>query len=247
MLSKSIIKYIRSLGTSKNRLQYKSFVVEGDTIAEEWLASNHEIEYVLALDEWILKNKEYINKHPEAKVISVNENELQALSSLKTANKVILSAKMAGDPDKAIAFKQQWYIALDDIRDPGNMGTIIRIADWFGIEQLICSDNCVDCYNPKVVQAAMGSHLRVKITYGNLNQLLSQSGLPIYATCLQGQDIYGLSNIQKGIIVIGNESLGISSDVLALADKKIRIPAKGGAESLNAAVSAGIVCALLIR
>jgi TrmH family RNA methyltransferase len=131
---------------------------------------------------------------------------------------------------------------LDTIQDPGNLGTIIRIADWFGIGQIICSNDCADVYNPKVVQATMGSIGRVKVFYADLEEwLYKQKNIPIYATALEGKDITKMPVIREGMIVIGNESNGIHEGILALTNERITIPGKGKAESLNAAVATGII------
>jgi TrmH family RNA methyltransferase len=139
-----------------------------------------------------------------------------------------------------------WYLALDDIQDPGNMGTIIRIADWFGIHHVVCSPGCVDGYNPKVVQSAMGAHLRVNLYQAPLVPFLSAVQVPKIAAVLKGENIYTVNRMEAGVLIIGNESKGISESVVAMATRQVTIPGKGGAESLNAGVSAGILCALLL-
>lgn len=141
---------------------------------------------------------------------------------------------------------REWILALDGIQDPGNMGTIIRVADWFGIGHIAVAPTCVDVYNPKVVQAAMGGHLRVAIHTADLTTLIQNSRMPVLAAALDGESIYTLNKPEYGILVIGNESKGISAEIMNLATHKITIPRIGGAESLNAAVSAGIICAELV-
>jgi TrmH family RNA methyltransferase len=148
--------------------------------------------------------------------------------------------------EPAIVDNVPWYIALDGIQDPGNMGTIIRIADWFGITDLVCSPGCVDVYNPKVVQSAMGGHLRVRIHHRDLVDFLPALNLPLYAAVLGGTDVYEVGRPESGVLVIGNESRGVSPEVVDLATHRLTIPRKGGAESLNAGVSAGILCALML-
>ena len=138
-------------------------------------------------------------------------------------------------------------LALDTIQDPGNMGTIIRLADWFGIKNIFCSTNCVDVYNPKVVQASMGSISRVRVGYTDILSLLEENKeIPIYAAVLHGKDITKMEKINEGIIVIGNESKGINEEILKLANVQITIPGKGKAESLNAGVAAGIILSHLV-
>jgi TrmH family RNA methyltransferase len=174
----------------------------------------------------------------------VKESELATLSSLQTPNNVLLV--VPAPEKKTVPVLNEWYIALDDLQDPGNMGTIIRIADWFGIRNIVCSPGCVDVYNPKVVQSAMGGHLRVDIYEADLIDFLSANTLPKIAATLGGSNVYEMERLDAGVLIIGNESKGISGKVAAMATKQVTIPRKGGAESLNAGVSAGILCALLL-
>lgn len=246
MLTKAQNKYIRSLTQQKYRKEHNTFIAEGDKIAAEWLASAANIEYIVATADWADKHAELIEKHKEATFCIVKDNELEAISALQTPNQVLLVVHMPAGNDPII-LNDEWAIALDDIRDPGNMGTIIRIADWFGINKLVISPDSVDVYNPKVIQSAMGGHLRVSIHTAELDSFISKANMPVYAATLDGENIYNLNNISKGIILIGNESRGVSEQLVKLATKKITIPRLGGAESLNAAVSAGIICALLLK
>lgn len=243
MLSKAQSKYIRSLSRQKFRHEYMAFIAEGEKIAREWLSSDADIKMVAATEEWARDNASLIAKHPEATRISVSLSELESISQLQTPNHVLLVVTRPDATD--IPNSNEWYLALDDIQDPGNMGTIIRIADWFGIRHVVCSPGCVDVYNPKVVQSTMGSHLRVKTYEASLPEFLAATKLPKYAAALDGSNVYHESRGEAGVLIIGNESKGISAEVMSLATKKITIPAKGGAESLNAAVSTGILCALL--
>jgi TrmH family RNA methyltransferase len=174
----------------------------------------------------------------------ISELELSGISQLKTPNQVLAVFKKfetsAGSPKEKIS------LVLDCIQDPGNMGTIIRTADWFGTSQVICSNDCADIYNPKVVQATMGSIARVSVFYTNLPEWLSeQKSVRIYAAVLQGKDVTKMNKIKEGIVIIGNESKGIHENILQLANEKITIPRKGRAESLNAAVATGIILSYL--
>jgi TrmH family RNA methyltransferase len=163
------------------------------------------------------------------------------MSLLKTPNKVVAVFKQRM-PSLAPVLNNKISLMLDDIQDPGNMGTLIRIADWFGIENIICSENCVECYNPKVVQATMGSLASVNILYTDLIAFIQKNKkINIYAAALSGASVFEMGKIKQGIILIGNESKGIHSDLLKLAFEKITIPRFGHAESLNAAVAAGII------
>ena len=243
MLSKAQIKYIRSLSQHKIRNENKAFVLEGTKIVHEWLNSLSAIQMIVATDEWVENNFHLISKHHEATLYIVSEEILDSISTLQTPNQVLIVALIPIYEEPVI--ENKWYIALDNIQDPGNMGTIIRIADWFGIDSIFCTLNCVDTYNPKVVQAAMGSHLRVKTFEKLLVPFLNSLQIPIIVATLDGESVYNFKPIKSGIIIIGNESKGISNAVLSLATHNVTIPKKGGAESLNAGVSAGILCAIL--
>ncbi len=244
MLSKAQNKYIRSLTQQKFRKEYSVFIAEGEKIASEWLNSAAHIKMIVATEYWINVNNSLISKHSEATVHTVSESELQAISNLQTPNNVLLV--VAAPKTEELPIMEEWCIALDNIQDPGNMGSIIRIADWFGIKYVIASANCVDFYNPKVVQAAMGGHLRVHLYETDLEQFIANSKAPILAATLDGENIMNIKKLKTAILLIGNESKGISPDLLKEKVRKITIPGKGGAESLNAAVSAGILCAMLM-
>jgi len=244
MLSKAQNKYIRSLTQQKYRNEYKVFTAEGDKIAIEWLKSNHRIQMIVATADWADSYDHLIEQHKEALLHIVEEYELAAISSLQTANHVLLVVPML--QQGSVNDINEWCIATDNIQDPGNMGTIIRIADWFGIKNVVCSPGSVDVYNPKVVQAAMGGHLRVNLYETELLPFLTPSSLPVFAATLGGESIYKIERPGAGILVIGNESKGISDEIIDIATYKVTIPRMGGAESLNAGVSAGILCALLV-
>jgi TrmH family RNA methyltransferase len=244
MLSKAQNKYIRSLTLQKYRKENNVFIAEGDKIAREWLTSGTGIQIIAATEEWAEANRQLIEKYPGAAFHIIDEPQLKTISALQTPNQVLLVVNM---PESAAVIPdKEWCIVLDDIQDPGNMGTIIRIADWFGVKHIICSPGCVDVYNPKVVQSAMGGHLRVNIQTSSLEAFLSKCSMPVYAAALNGENIYHLQKPGYGILAIGNESKGLSEEILKKAEHKITIPRLGGAESLNAAVSAGIICALLM-
>lgn len=245
MLSKTQSKYIRSLEMQKFRKECAAFIAEGDKIASEWLAdTNVQIQYIAALPGWAEQHKALIARHPEATVLIVTEAELEQISCLKTPNQVLLVVAIA---EATAPVVDGWCLALDGIRDPGNMGTILRIADWFGIRYIACSPDCVDVYSPKVVQSGMGAHLRTRIFETDLPAFIEQSPLPAIAAVLEGTSIYTFPRPESGILIIGNESKGISEVLQQLAQHKVTIPRYGGAESLNAGVSAGILCALLLQ
>lgn len=241
MLSTAQSKYIRSLSQQKYRKQYSVFTAEGDKIVREWLASDAHVQMVVATAGWLDVNRQLVGRHPAAEVCTVSEQELEKVSTLQTPNKVLLVVSMPDDEPALPA--EGWCIALQQLQDPGNMGTIIRIADWFGIGHVVASPDSVDYYNPKVVQAAMGGHLRVRLHTADLSAFLQETTLPVLAATIDGDSIYAMDNPGKGIILIGNESKGLPGELSEHATHRVTIPRKGGAESLNAAVSAGILSA----
>lgn len=239
MLVKSQVKYIQSLGQKKPRDEEGLFIAEGPKIVDELLQEIPSLfTAVYAVQAWIGSHR---GKVPEALITEVTVDELAKISQLATPNQVLAVIKKMEAP-VSIVTTGKIVLALDTIQDPGNLGTIIRIADWFGVEQIVCSNDCADAYNPKVVQSTMASIARVRLLYTDLpTWLASQKDTRIYAAQLEGQDISQLKKIEQGIIVIGNESKGISAAVSQLINVKITIPRVGKAESLNAAVATGII------
>ncbi len=244
MLTKTQIKYIRSLWQTKARKEQNAFIIEGTKIVDEWLRNNQQLKMLIATKEWEIENIELLKQLPNTSIYIIKESELNTLSGLQTANEVMAVVELPENKD--IILQNRWYLALDTIQDPGNMGTLIRIADWFGIPAIFCSPDCVDVYNPKVIQAAMGGHLRVNIIEKDLSTFFSSTDLPIYGATLDGESIYNCNAGNAGILLIGNESKGISEKLKLFLTKKITIPRYGGAESLNAAVATGIICAVLL-
>ena len=245
MLSKSQAKYIRSLSQQKFRKEHEVYLAEGVKIAEEWLLSDEKIEFIVGTNEWIKNNGKLINRHPESELHEVTDAELEALSSQPSPNQVLLVVKM--QPSPALPQIKEWCLALDNIRDPGNMGSIIRIADWFGIRHIVCSPGCAEAYSPKVIQSAMGGQLRVNIYETDLEAFLKNVKIPVLAATLDGENIHQVKKPAAAVVIIGNESKGVAPNIVALATQKVMIPRRGGAESLNAAVSAGIICSMLIN
>ena len=241
MITKNQVKYIQSLGQKKCRDAEQVFIAEGPKLVNELLmAANCRMVRLYAMKEWIDTVK------TNAEVIEVSADELQKISQLTTANQVLAIAKKIAWQDDPV-IKGNISLALDEIQDPGNMGTIIRLADWFGVKNIFCSMDCVDSYNSKVVQASMGSITRVRVEPTDLSSWLKNSNeVRIYATTLNGKDITKMEKLKEGIIVIGNESKGIKQEILELSNIQITIPGKGKAESLNAAVATGIILAHLI-
>jgi TrmH family RNA methyltransferase len=239
MISKNQVKYIQSLGQKKSRDVENKFVAEGPKLVNELLeAKNCRIVQVFGLKEWAEQNP---NAGKQAEVIEITEDELKKISQLATPNQVLAVAeKLKWDDDPVI--KGNITLALDTIQDPGNIGTIIRIADWFGIKNIFCSTDCADIYNSKVVQSTMGSITRVRVEYVDLRSLLKENNeVRTYAAVLNGRDISKMEKLNEGIIIVGNESKGISEEIMKLINVEITIPGKGKAESLNAAVATGII------
>lgn len=240
-MTQSEIKFIKSLSQQKYRKEHNAYLVEGNKNAKEWLESSLMIRYVVAEKEWIAENEALLKRHPEAVVREVAPFILEKVSTLHTVNEVLLVVeKPLQTKDTAV---DGWILALEKIQDPGNMGTIIRTADWFGIRQIICSPDCVEIYNPKVVQSTMGGLLRVDVSYQPLDTYLENSPLPVYAACLGGKPITEFAQPKPGYILMGNESKGLSQRLLDMAQHKVTIPQIGQAESLNVAVATGIICA----
>ena len=239
MITKNQVKYIQSLGQKKSRDAENKFVAEGPKIVNELLeANNCPVLQVFALKEWIQHSPD---ANGGAEMIEVSDDELKKISQLVTPNQVLAVAeKIKWDNEAEI--KDHISLALDAVQDPGNMGTIIRIADWFGVRNIFCSNDCADVYNPKVVQSAMGSITRVRIEYVELNSWLKTNNeVRIYAAVLNGRDITKMERLKEGIIVVGNESKGINEEIIKHVNVQVTIPGKGKAESLNAAVATGII------
>ncbi len=235
MLSISQKKYVNSLQQKKFRTQYSTFVVEGLKIVNELLKSDYEVETIFATSSW-LKN----NSSKEA--IHVTEKELSQLSSLKTPNEVLAVVKQK--ETQLLDLKSTITIALDHIQDPGNLGTIIRTADWFGVKNIICSEDCVDVYNPKVIQATMGSLFRVNVVYTDLKEFFDEyKDLTVYGALLEGDNVYNVKLKSEGaVLLMGNESKGIAEELIPYVTNKIAIPKFGNAESLNVGIATAIIC-----
>lgn len=235
MLSKSRITLITSLKQKKYRMQHRLFVVEGVKAIQEFLNSSYELEH--------LYTTMFFNGVSDSGQTLVSEVDLKKISFFKNTNSALAVFKMK---DSESIDDSQLIVALDNVRDPGNLGTIIRLCDWFGVTDLICNIETVDCYNPKVVQATMGSLTRVNISYLNLEDyLLSKKDLPIYGTFMNGDDLYTADFIvNHGILVLGNEANGVSETIKALVTQKITIPKFGAiqkTESLNVAMATSII------
>jgi len=235
MLSKSQIKLITSLAKKKYRKQHQFFVVEGIKSISEFLKSEFQLHQLFTIEEGLFSID-------NLKSTLINETEFNKISFLTNPNKALAIFKI---PEPNTINTNQLIVALDNVSDPGNLGTIIRLCDWFGISNLVCSLETVDCYNPKVVQASMGSLTRVNVNYVNLEIFLEkQKDLPLYGTFMKGENIYSTKVDDKGVLVLGNEANGIRNSIEELITKKISIPRFGKTqetESLNVATAASIL------
>ena len=248
MLTRNTLKYIQSLKQKKFRQMYNNFVVEGEKMATEIIL--HQgliIEGIFALAPWIKANRSLLI-NVDTIIQEISPKDLVRISSLKTPNQVLVVCKVPTHELDLPTINNSLTLFLDDLQNPGNMGSILRIADWFGLPYVFCSKNCVEAFNPKVVQASMGAFLRVKIVPIEFSELVEKVvSLPIFAAVLQGEDVFKTKTPKNGLLVIGNEGAGVSDAVIEQATHLVRIPKGqgGGAESLNAAVAAGILCAAL--
>lgn len=233
-LSKNKIKWVRSLRLKKNRDAEGLFVAEGSKIVQEIL-----------------------DEHPESIVclITIEPDFQSEMPTFVTDAKTMKSISSFQTPGSLMAIVRKpamstentgWTIALDGIQDPGNLGTIIRTADWFGVTSIICSKNTVDCFNPKVVQSTMGSIFRVRVSYEDLREAFEQDSRPVYGALMEGQDVHSILKPDEGILLMGNEGKGISPELASSISHPIHIPGKGKAESLNVAVATGILLSELV-
>lgn len=242
MLSKKIVKYIQSLSHKKFRDLEGVFIAEGPKVVGELLGHQKmECTMICAEESWLLENQLSLKEVSPENIFKTDGHWLKSISLLKTPNKVVAIFKK-NMPENIGNLSGKISLVLDDLQDPGNLGTIIRIADWFAIENIICSQYSVECYNPKVVQATMGSFARVNVFYTDLQTFIEKENqIPVYATTLCGTSIFSLPAISQAMILIGNESKGIHENLLQLCTQEITIPRLGHAESLNAAVASGII------
>ena len=234
MVSKNQIKLITNLVQKKFRKEQHLFIAEGKKVIEELLLSNFELYHVFF-------TKPMFSNVLESKKTLINDADLAKITALKTANDCLAVFKI---PIAKEIISSGLILALDDIRDPGNLGTIIRLCDWYGIQQIVCSEQTVDIYNPKVIQATMGSIARVNIIYNDLEKYLSTTKMPVFGTFMQGENIYKSNLPARGIIVLGNEANGISKPIENLITNRITIPRFGNiqaTESLNVATATAIV------
>lgn len=249
MLSKNKIKYIRSLHLKKNREKEGLFIAEGRKIVSEILHSDIEVKMLLAGEKFIEQHKAVLKqKQVEAEVVA--EEELRNVSALQNPDDALAVCGIQQKENDVRLLTKELGLYLDGIRDPGNLGTIIRVCDWFGIKTIFCSEDTTELYNPKTIQATMGSFLRVNIQYISLTEVMKalnanqQFSIPVYGAEMEGENVFGFNEFKPGLLVIGNEANGIREETHKLLTRKISIPSFGSkAESLNAAVAASILIA----
>ena len=257
MISNSKSKLIRSLRQKKYRDQHGQFLVEGEKMVEELISggsdSRFHVNELFATPEWINKQDTWLQKR-EAVVNEASKVEIKKLSNLVSPQAVIALVSIPQEKFRAEELLNTPVLAFESIRDPGNLGTIIRTADWFGIRHIVCSPDSADLYNPKVVQSTMGAIARVKVHYQDLEVLLesgSMKGKTVFGTYMEGDNIYESSLGKDPLILFGNESRGLSAGISSLIQNRISIPSfspeGGGSESLNVASAVAVICSELIR
>ena len=240
MISKNYIKLIHALERKKIRDEQGKFVLEGEKMLLEILNwKSDKLEHLFYTEGF----KDSIVHFDSSKCTEITEKELKSISRLQTPNKALAIFQKW----ELLEVKSDFYIALDGVQDPGNMGTIMRLADWFGVPEIICSHDTVDCFNPKVVQATMGAIFRVQVRYEELETYLPKLNLPIYGALLEGENVYQTNLSPKGILVLGNEGKGISQSIQNIIDKPISIPRFGDAESLNVSTAGAILLSEFFR
>lgn len=246
MLSKSTAKFIRSLQVKKYRQKAQAFLAEGEKSVVELLHSDLPVSKLVAAPEFMEKYDALINKKVN-ECITSTPSEIASVGSFKT-NEAALAVVPISEVSVPSLTQGQWGLVLDDVRNPGNLGTIIRIADWYGIRNIVCSATCADFYNPKVISATMGSFTRIVPAYASLPDFLrSQSALPVYGAYLDGLNIHEARSLKPGWLVMGNESTGISEALRPFVSEPVTIPGRGGAESLNVAIATAVLCDNLLR
>lgn len=245
MLSKNTVKFIKTLHQKKYRSLEQKFFVEGEKSVLEVLNSEYKIDLLLATDKFLDANSNSLHSF-HGELIPVTQKQLESVGQFQSNDSALAVVSML--PNTYFERpKDELVIALDDVRDPGNLGTIIRIADWYGIKYLLFSEQTAEFYNPKVIQASMGSFTRVKFYYGDLKEVFQKWQCPVYGAYLNGEDIHQLEKPSPGVLLMGNESNGISEALMPSVTKKLTIPGYGSTESLNVAIATAILCDNLIR
>ncbi|MES2558331.1 MAG: RNA methyltransferase [Bacteroidota bacterium] len=239
MLTKATAKLIQSLKDKRNRQESGLFVIEGAKIVAELPASKITVKSLFATRNWLDANEKLFS---DVDKVEVTEQQLKQISFLQTPQQVLALAHLPQQEFSVNELQSQFSIVLDTLQDPGNLGTIIRIADWYGIKHIVCSTDSADVFNPKVIQATMGSFLRVNIVYTSLETMLAENKLPVFGAVMNGENLYRTTIPSKGLLMIGNEGSGIDQGLLKYVSNPITIPRQGGAESLNAGIATAVIC-----
>lgn len=239
MISKAKIKFIKSLQIKKYRIQEQCFIVEGTKSITELIESDYVVSEVIGTVSFVEGNYRLLHAQ-NIPFTEVSVKELQSMGSFKTNESALAIVQMRIQQPPVLT-GQEYALVLDDIRDPGNMGTIIRTADWYGITNIIVSPDSTDFYNPKVIASSMGSFTRVHMYYTNLVEFVQAYGGDVYGAFLGGENVYNVGFGKAGLVVMGNESNGISEQLAKLVTKRIMIPRIGQAESLNVATATAVI------
>jgi RNA methyltransferase, TrmH family len=246
MTSKAKLKYINSLQIKKIRKQSQEFLVEGAKSVLELLNSDFEITSLYLTDNFV-QNYFQILKSKNTNYEIVKEGDLSRMGTYTSNNAAIAIAKMKENKPLYLS-SDEFILILDEVKDPGNLGTIIRIADWYGIEKIICSEDTAELYNPKVIASSMGSFTRIELYYCDLLSYMAKvKGSNVYAAVIDGKDVHKVDFSKKGYVLMGNESSGIHKDLYPFVTDKISIPGKGKAESLNVAVATAVICDVIMN
>ncbi|MBC6367418.1 RNA methyltransferase [Algoriphagus sp. AK58] len=245
MLSKNTVKFIKSLHQKKYRIESGKFFVEGGKSVTEVLHSDFLVETVFATEEFKTRNSDLLRAF-KGEVFTATPNQLEGLGQYQSNESALAIVQMKENTSFDLS-SGEFAIALDNVRDPGNLGTIIRIADWYGIRKLVFSPQTAEFYNPKVIQSSMGSFTRVRFFYEDLTMVFSKWNRPVYGAFLKGENLHQITQIEPGIILMGNESNGISAGLEKWITRRITIPGFGNAESLNVAIATAIICDNLKR
>jgi TrmH family RNA methyltransferase len=243
VLTKNNVKFIKSLQLKKYRQKERLFIVEGEKNTVELLKSTYEIKS-LVISQAFLERYESLVKTTNSEIVIVEAKQLAGLGSYQTNEQALA---VVHEPEEVHSIQSGFQLVLDDIRDPGNLGTIIRIADWYGIPQILCSETTAEFYNPKTISASMGSIFRIPLVRLPLESFLAESKHPVYGALLDGKNVHQIDFPQNGYLVIGNESTGIKDNLLPFIKHRVTIPRIGAAESLNAAMATAIICDNIFR
>jgi RNA methyltransferase, TrmH family len=240
MLNKNTVKFIKSLHQKKYRSESGKFFVEGEKSVLEVLNSDFSVDLLFMTESFGQKHSRELHSF-RGELIQVTQNQLEQLGQYQSNDSALAVVKMK-ENNSFEAENEELILALDDVRDPGNLGTIIRVADWYGIKKLVFSPQTAEFYNPKVIQATMGSFTRVQFFYEDLSSVIERWKLPVYGAFLDGENIHQMKKPKSGVLVMGNEAKGISPEIEKKVTQKVTIPGFGNAESLNVAIATAILC-----